>query len=109
NGSQEIAVPAGTAPSTEENSSEPESTTLDESTATIAVQNGTTVNGIGAKAGNELRNSGYVIVTVGNAADQTRQHTVIYDNTNGKKSKQLQAIAAQFEADIINESAPANK
>lgn len=109
NGSQEIAVPTGTAPSTEANSGEPESTTPTEATATIAVQNGTTVNGIGAKASHELRNSGYVIVTVGNAADQTRQHTVIYDNTSGQKSEQLKGIAAQFEADIINEAAPANK
>ncbi len=116
NGANEISVPTGEAPPEERTTGYDELTQAEqtaaeqkETTATIAIQNGTTTNGIGAKAGNELRNSGYTIVAVGNAADQTRQHTVIYDNTNGKKSQQLQAIAAQFEADIITEAAPANK
>lgn len=109
NGSNELAVPTGTAATNTETSNEADSASSAETTASIAVQNGTSVNGIGAKAGNELRNSGYTIVAVGNAADQTRQHTVVYDNTNGKKPEQLKAIAAQFEADIISDPAPANK
>ena len=109
NGSNELAVPAGTAATNTETSNEADTASSAETTASIAVQNGTSVNGIGAKAGNELRNSGYTIVAVGNAADQTRQHTVVYDNTNGKKPEQLKAIADQFEADIISETAPANK
>lgn len=113
NGSAELVVPSGEAPPEQRSSgyeeAAPQTTATQEATASIAIQNGTTVNGIGAKAGNELRNSGYTIVAVGNAADQTRTQTVIYDNTHGQKSEQLKTIATQFEADIINESAPANK
>lgn len=116
-GSREIVVPSGEAPPEQRASGYEEvaqqeqaaATEAKEATASIAIQNGTTVNGIGAKAGNELRNSGYTIVAVGNAADQTRQNTVIYDNTHGQKPEQLKAIAAQFEADIIDQAAPANK
>lgn len=115
-GSAEITVPTEPAPTAapasgyEELAQQEQATPEQkEATASIAIQNGTTVNGIGAKAGNELRNSGYTIVAVGNAADQTRQNTVIYDNTQGQKLEQLKAIAAQFEADIIDQTAPANK
>jgi len=107
---EEIAVPEGEAPE-EERPSEAgeEDKQAEEETATIAVQNGTLITGLGARVGNELRAAGFEVTNVGNAADQTRQHTVIYDNTGGAKPAQLAEIAETYEADAIAESAPLNK
>lgn len=108
---EEIAVPAGEAPEAERPSEDGQEETADaeEETATIAVQNGTLITGLGARVGNELRAAGFAVTNVGNAADQTRQDTVIYDNTGGDKPAQLAEIAETYEADAIEESAPLNK
>jgi len=109
---EELTVPEGQAPEEERPDEESEEETSEEAveeTATIAVQNGTLITGLGARVGNELRAAGFEVTNVGNAADQTRQNTVIYDNTGGKKPQQLEEIAGTYNAEIIEETAPLNK
>ncbi|EKD49240.1 MAG: cell envelope-related transcriptional attenuator [uncultured bacterium] len=81
----------------------------EDTAATISIQNGTTLTGLASKNTNMLRNKGYGITTFSNAAEQNRQHTVIYDNTGGKKPKQLEKLAKDLDADALNEQAPADK
>lgn len=80
-----------------------------EKLATVAIQNGTTINGLAKKTSDTLKNYGYSVSSVGNASDQTKTQTVIYDNTSGKKSKQLNEIAAKIGAKIISGQSPKNK
>jgi polyisoprenyl-teichoic acid--peptidoglycan teichoic acid transferase len=71
--------------------------------AKIVVQNGTTVPGLALKAVNYLNQIGYTIIRYGNAPDQSKISTAIYDYTdNNPKTKQsLENIfASQSKEDI---------
>lgn len=62
--------------------------------AKIVIQNGTAVPGLALKAVNHLAQMGYNVLRYGNASDQNKISTVIYDYTNDKLGtrKSLEAI-----------------
>jgi len=101
---EEIAVPSGTA-----TPEETATTSAEEEPATIAVQNGTTITGLGAKTAEKLRADDFDVTNVSNAANQTQTKTVIYDQTGGQKRQQLEKLAADLDAEIKEEKAPLNK
>ncbi|MFC1617807.1 LCP family protein [Patescibacteria group bacterium] len=77
--------------------------------ATVAVQNGTTITGLASKTAGQVRADNYEVITFGNAANQANTTTIIYDNTNGEKSDQLNALAESLGAQTQTGPAPANK
>lgn len=53
--------------------------------ASIAVYNGSTINGLAGKRSDELKSYGYNITTVANAPSKNYSKTILVDLTNGKK------------------------
>ena len=68
-----------------------------EEKASIVIQNGTATPGLALKAVNYLGYMGYQVLRYGNAEDQNKLSTVIYDYTNNKPKtkKTLEALFAQ--------------
>lgn len=64
--------------------------------AKIVIQNGTTVPGLALKAVNYLDQMGYNIIRYGNAPDQNKISTVIYDYT-GDKTQTKESLEAIFQ------------
>lgn len=71
----------------------------------IEVQNGTRINGLASKTSSNLKKEGYKVITIGNAAEQNYEHTVIYDITNGEKEDDLQKLKESLNA-LTLDSAP---
>lgn len=58
---------------------------LQKEDAAIAVYNGTTVSGLAARTGDDLKSYGYSITTVADAPVKGNKETVLVDLTNGQK------------------------
>ena len=67
----------------------------------VEVQNGTPVTGLAARTAELLQSSGFTIAAIRNAADRTREQTVIYDFTGGEKSRELEALRDYLNAEIV--------
>lgn len=67
----------------------------------IEVQNGTGISGLAYQTAQRLYGSSYEVVTIGNAADRTRQNTVIYDLTDGRKAAELAGLKEFLGAEVI--------
>lgn len=73
--------------------------TVEKTTPTkLEILNGTKVEGLAAKTKNDLENIGYKVVSIGNAPEQDENETIVYDLTNGKKSKTLRTLKSKIKA-----------
>ncbi|MFA6391584.1 MAG: LCP family protein [Patescibacteria group bacterium] len=79
-----------------------ETKTVTRENATIEIHNGTKINGLAAKTAETLRNAGYNVVAVGNAAEQNNQITTIYDLTGGTKPQTLNALKEEIGSEIAS-------
>ncbi|MFA6525241.1 MAG: LCP family protein [Patescibacteria group bacterium] len=79
-----------------------ETKTVTRENATIEIHNGTKIAGLAAKTAETLRNAGYNIVAVGNAADQNNETTTIYDLTGGTKPQTLAALKMEIGSEIAS-------
>ncbi len=66
----------------------------------VEIQNGTQVSGFAFTVSQLLQTEGFEITKIGNAADRSYAHTVIYDLTNGQKSNELEALRTALQADV---------
>jgi polyisoprenyl-teichoic acid--peptidoglycan teichoic acid transferase len=66
----------------------------------VEIQNGTNITGLAFKTSQLLDGQGFDIVKVGNAQTRGFEHTVIYDLTDGQRSKELKALRDYLEADV---------
>jgi len=57
--------------------------------ATIEVRNGTWINGLASQTALDIEKLGFIIVRIGNSAQQNFQKSVIYDLTYGEKAESL--------------------
>ncbi len=69
--------------------------------AKIAVYNGTTRSGLALSAANNLKASGYNVLTVDSASTSSQQQTVIYDYTNGAKSVTISSLEQLFKIKAV--------
>lgn len=81
---------------------------IKEEGAKIAIQNGTSINGLAYNAALYLEKLNYQIISRGNAAAQNHQQTLIYDLTRGQKKNTLAGLAETLQADIISDELPAD-
>ncbi|HLD18370.1 MAG TPA: LCP family protein [Patescibacteria group bacterium] len=66
----------------------------------IEIQNGTKISGLAFETSQLLREKGYNVVKIDNAAERGYTHTVIYDLTNGRQAEDLHALQEMLQADI---------
>jgi LCP family protein required for cell wall assembly len=79
-----------------------ETKTVTRENATIEIHNGTKITGLAAKTAETLRNAGYNVVAIGNAADQNNETTTIYDLTGGTKPQTLAALKLEIGSEIAS-------
>ena len=72
-----------------------------EELAKVEVQNGTHKEGLAAQIAEKLEAVNIDILQVGNALDQNKDVTTIYDFTNGEKSLTLDLLRAETSAPVI--------
>ncbi len=68
--------------------------------ANVEILNGTWVNGLASRYSTDLGQAGFKIVNVANAGAQNYEKTVIYDLTNGQKTKALQNLQQKMSANV---------
>lgn len=68
--------------------------------ATVEIQNGTSVSGLAFQASQLLSASSFTVVSIGNADSKTYERTIIYDLTDGEKTSELSALKNFLQADI---------
>jgi hypothetical protein len=66
----------------------------------VEIQNGTSISGLAFQASQILSAQGFDVTKIGNAEDRGFEHTVIYDLTNGEKSKELKSLQNILEAQV---------
>ena len=71
-----------------------------ELSATIEIQNGTGVSGLAFQTSQLLSASNFTVVAISNADSKTYQTTIIYDLTNGEKTRELSALREFLQADV---------
>jgi len=69
--------------------------------AQVEIQNGTTVAGLAFQISQILSAQGFDITKIGNANERGFTHTVIYDLTNGKKTKELKSLQETLSAEVV--------
>ncbi|PIX62523.1 hypothetical protein CO057_02950 [Candidatus Uhrbacteria bacterium CG_4_9_14_0_2_um_filter_41_50] len=68
--------------------------------ATVEIQNGTSVSGLAFQASQLLSGPNFEVVTIGNADSKDYATTIIYDLTEGEKTEELAALKEFLEADV---------
>jgi polyisoprenyl-teichoic acid--peptidoglycan teichoic acid transferase len=76
-------------------------TKIQEEAPTIAVLNGTWVNGLAAQQSLDLEKFGFKVLYIGNCAKKDFQKSVIYDMQSGEKSKSKELLTQKINADIL--------
>ncbi|TAL19737.1 LytR family transcriptional regulator [Patescibacteria group bacterium] len=66
----------------------------------LELQNGTTLSGFAARAAENLRQKGFAISYIGNAASRSYERTVIYDLSGGKHPEALTRLRTLLDADV---------
>jgi LCP family protein required for cell wall assembly len=66
----------------------------------IEIQNGTSVTGLAFRTSQLLEGHGFEVVKIGNAANRSFAHTVIYDLTEGARAEELKTLQDYLKADI---------
>lgn len=73
-------------------------------TATVEIQNGTTIVGLASNTAQRLQGSSFEVVALGNANNRSVNRTVIYDLTDGRKSTELSNLKEFLGADVVMSS-----
>ncbi len=71
----------------------PTTTSFKKEGATIEIQNGTTISGLAGSEKTKLVNQGFIVTKTGNAVDQTRTTSIVYDLSGGKYPATSLALA----------------
>ncbi len=75
-------------------------TAISKESAKIEIQNGTATNGLADTTANLLKDIGYNVVEVGNAASNTETTTIIYDLSLGNNPETLQLLKKELAAEV---------
>lgn len=68
--------------------------------ATIEVRNGTWINGLASKTALDIEKLGFIVVRIGNSAQQNFQKSVLYDLTYGEKASSLSILKEATGANV---------
>lgn len=66
----------------------------------VEIQNGTNITGLAFLTSQLLDEQGFDVTKIGNAKTRGYKHTVVYDLTDGQKTKELKALRDFLEADV---------
>jgi len=90
-------------------------TYVNKENARLEIQNGTSITGLAQSSADYLSQKNFQVISIGNAAKNDYEKTVIYDLTNGDKSNSLKILKQELGAnvstllpDFLNESETIN-
>lgn len=86
------------------NSFEPQAEIKAKEYVKVEIQNGTKIEGLAYKTSVNLKQSGYKVIKIGNAQEQTYQKTIIVDLTEGQKTEDLENLKNKLNANISTDS-----
>jgi LCP family protein required for cell wall assembly len=75
-------------------------TKIIEESPTIAILNGTWINGLAAQTSLDLEKYGFKVLYIGNCSKKDFQKSVIYDMKSGEKAKSKELLTEKINADI---------
>lgn len=68
--------------------------------ATVEVRNGTWINGLASQTAQDIEKLGFIVVRIGNSAQQNFQKSVLYDLTYGEKASSLSILKDATNANV---------
>lgn len=76
---------------------------ISEESASVEIQNGTGVSGLGIETSGEVREMGFSVSRIRNAITKQYSENVIFDNSNGGKARSLAKLAKHYNARVISQ------